>query len=221
MRYVILPDGTFVTSHTGEYMRITRAAVKTGLALLASTVALVGMTTTANAATGADGFAILDASAGNQAHVCHILGTDDDYHEAIVCVDINTKVSGDQVLIQGQVEAYCQDDNGTVVQCANIMSGGEISSTGGVWYSYAGDCGHSLGACPTGREYSYSPWMGDGTSAGESGCASNPSEALWSIAVGVATTIELPGSDDSYTLSDTDPNDGSNESTGHYYICYN
>lgn len=106
-------------------MRITRAAVKAGLALLASTVALVGMTTTASAATGADGFTILDASAGNQAHVCHILGTDDDYHEAIVCVDINTKVSGDQVLIQGQLEAYCQDDNGTVVQCANIMDGGK------------------------------------------------------------------------------------------------
>ncbi len=202
-------------------MRITRAAVKAGLALLASTVALVGMTTTASAATGADGFTILDASAGNQAHVCHILGTDDDYHEAIVCVDINTKVSGDQVLIQGQLEAYCQDDNGTVVQCANIMDGGEISSTGGVWSSYAADCGHSLGACPTGREYAHSSWMGDGTSAGESGCASNPSEALWSIAVGVATTIELPGSDDSYTLSNTGPNDGPNQSTGHYYICYN
>jgi hypothetical protein len=202
-------------------MRITRAAVKAGLALLASTVALVGMTTTASAATGAGGFTILDASAGDQAHVCHILGTDDDYHEAVVCVDINTEVSGTQVLVQGQLEAYCQDDNGTVVQCANIMDGGEIAGVGGVWYQYAADCGHSLGACPTGREYAYSPWMGDGTEAGESGCASNTSEALWSIAVGVATTIELPGSDDSYTLSDTDPNDGANESTGHYYICYN
>lgn len=202
-------------------MRITRAAVKVGIALLASTAALVGTTASASAATGEGGFTILDASAGNQAHVCTILGTDDDYHEAIVCVDINTKVSGDQVLIQGQLEAYCQDDNGTVVQCANIMDGGEIASTGGVWSSYANDCGHSLGACPTGREYAYSSWMGDGTSAGESGCASNTSEALWSIAVGVSTTIELPGSDDSYTLSNTDPNDGSNESTGHYYICYN
>ncbi len=81
-------------------MRITRAAVKAGIVLLASTAALVGMTTSASAATGDDGFSILDASAGNQAHVCEILGTDDDYHEAIVCVDINTKVSGDQVLIQ-------------------------------------------------------------------------------------------------------------------------
>ena len=31
--------------------------------------------------------------------------------------------------------------------------------------------------------------------------------------------IELPGSDDSYTLAGTDPNDGANESTGHYYVC--
>ena len=202
-------------------MRITRAAIKAGLAILASTAALVGTTASASAATGVEGFTILDASAGNEAHVCHILGTDDDYHEAIVCVDINTKVSGDQVLIQGQLEAYCQDDNGTVVQCANIMDGGEISSTGGVWSSYAADCGHSLGPCPTGREYAHSSWMGDGTESGESGCASNTSEALWSIAVGVSTTIELPGSDDSYTLSNTGPNDGANESTGHYYICYN
>jgi hypothetical protein len=202
-------------------MRITRAAVKVGIALLASTAALVGTTATASAATGEGGFTILNASAGNEAHVCTILGTDDDYHEAIVCVDINTKVSGDQVLVQGQLEAYCQDDNGTVVQCANITDGGEISSTGGVWSEYAADCGHSLGPCPTGREYAHSSWMGDGTEAGESGCASNTSEALWSIAVGVSTTIELPGSDDSYTLSNTDPNDGSNESTGHYYICYN
>jgi hypothetical protein len=201
-------------------MRITRVAVKAGLACLASTAVLVGMTTSASAATGVDGFTILNASAGNEAHVCHILGTDDDYHEAIVCVDINTKVSGDEVLIQGQVESYCQDDNGTVVQCANIMSGGEISSAGGVWSEYAADCGHSLGSCPTGREYAYSSWMGDGTEAGESGCASNTAEAIWSIALGVGTTIELPGSDDSYTLSNTDPNDGVNESTGHYYICY-
>jgi hypothetical protein len=201
-------------------MRITRAAVKAGLVLLASTAALVGTTTIASADTGAGGFTILDASAGNQAHVCHILGTDDDYHEAIVCVDINTKVSGEQVLVQGQVEAYCQDDNGTVIQCANIMSGGEISGTGGVWSEYAADCGHSLGSCPTGRKDATSSWMGDGTESGESGCASNTAEALWAIAVGVSTTIELPGSDDSYTLSNTAPNDGANESTGHYYICY-
>ncbi len=95
------------------------------------------MTTSASAATGRDGFGILNASAANQAHVCQILGTDAYDHQEIVCVDINTKVSGDQVLVQGQVEAYCQDDNGTDVQCANIMSGGEISSTGGVWSSYA------------------------------------------------------------------------------------
>ena len=201
-------------------MRITRAAFKAGLALLAATAALVGTTASASAATGVGGFTILDASAGNGAHVCHILGTDDDFHEAIVCVDINTKVSGDQVLVQGQLEAYCQDDNGTVVQCANIMDGGEIAGTGGVWTEYAADCGHSLGSCPTGREYADSSWMGDGTKAGESGCASNTVEALWSIAVGVGTTIELPGSDDSYTLSNTTPNDGPNESTGHYYICY-
>ena len=212
--------GTFVTSHTGAYMRITRVAVRAGLALLASTAVLVGTTASASAATGAGGFTILDASAGNEAHVCQVLGTDDDYHKAVVCVDINTKVSGDQVLIQGQVESLCEDDNGTVIQCANIMSAGEIASTGGVWSEYAADCGHSLGSCPTGREYAHSEWKGDGSEASESGCASNTAEALWSIAFGVSTTIELPGSDDSYTLDNTVPNDGVNESTGHYYICY-
>lgn len=201
-------------------MRISRVAVKAGLALLASTAVLVGTTASASAATGPDGFSILDASAGNEAHVCLVLGTDDDYHKAVVCVDINTKVSGDEVLIQGQVESLCEDDNGTVIQCANIMSAGEIASTGGVWAEYAADCGHALGSCPTGREYAHSNWMADGSEASESGCASNPVEALWSIAFGVSTTIELPGSDDSYTLGNTAPNDGANESTGHYYICY-
>jgi hypothetical protein len=201
-------------------MRITRAAVTAGLALLASTAALVATTASASAATGAGGFTILDASAGNEAHVCHILGTDDDYHEAIVCVDINTRISGDEDQIQGEVESYCQDDNGTVVQCANIMSAGEISSDGGVWKEYAADCGHQLGSCPAGREYAYSSWMDDTSEAGESGCASNTAEAVWSIAFGGSTTIELPGSDDPYTLGNTSPNDGVNESTGHYYVCY-
>ena len=98
---------------------------------------------------------------------------------------------------------------------------GEIASTGGVWSAYAADCGHALGSCPTGREYAHSnEWMADGSESSESGCASNTAEALWSIAFGVSTTIELPGSGDSYTLDNTVPNDGVNESTGHYYICY-
>ena len=83
------------------------------------------------------------------------------------------------------------------------------------------DSGHSLGSCPTGRKYAHSEWKGDGSEASESGCAANTAEALWSIAVGVSTTIELPGSDDSYTLSNTVPNDGANEATGQYYFCYN
>jgi hypothetical protein len=203
--------------------RITRTAVKTGMAVALAVVACAAFATRADAATGTDGFTIIHASDGAAVHGCHILGTDDDYHEAIVCVDINTMTYDGYAYAQGEVEAYCQDDNGTVVQCANITVEGEASDATGTSSTYYKYCGHEHGACPTGRLYDYlsSDWIV--TSAeGDSTCGQNPdSDAnFWSIAVGGYTTIELPGSDDTYTLADTAPNDGENQSTGHYYVCW-
>jgi hypothetical protein len=206
--------------------RITRTAVKAGIAIAMAVAACSAFTTSANAATGTDGFTIIHASdyanGTTVVHECHILGTDDDYHEAIVCVDINTMTYDGYAYAQGEVEAYCQDDNGDDVQCANITVEGEYSNgADGVVTSYYDYCGHQYGSCPTGRLYDDSSY--DVTSAeGDSSCGTETdSDAqVWSIAVGTYTTIELPGSDDTYTLAATSPNDGNNQSSGHYYICY-
>jgi hypothetical protein len=207
-------------------MRITsRTAVRTGLAVFMAAVAIAGTTVNASAATGPDGFPIIHASAGGAAHTCTILGTDDDYHEAIVCVDINTMTYDGEAYAQGQVEAYCQDKSGTIVQCANITVEGEYAASGGLgalqpYYKF---CGHQYGACPPAgdREYDTGPWVA-ASAEGDSTCGHilDSVAQVWSIAVGGETTIELPGSDDTYTLSNTSPNDGTNESTGHYYVCW-
>jgi hypothetical protein len=204
---------------------ISRTAVRTGLAVFMAAVAVAGTTVNASAATGADGFPILHASSGGAAHTCHILGTDDDYHEAVVCVDINTMTYDGEAFAQGQVEALCETTAGAVVQCANITVEGEYSASGyvGTLQPYYKFCGHQHGPCPPAgdREYDTGPWV-TASAEGDGTCGQNPgSQAqLWSIAVGSGTTIELPGSGDTYTLSLTSPNDGLNESTGHYYVCW-
>jgi hypothetical protein len=207
--------------------RITRTAVKAGIAIAMAIAACSAFTTSANAATGTDGFTIIHASDyandTTVVHECDILGTDDDYHEAIICVDINTMTYDGYAYAQGEVEAYCQDDNGDDVQCANITVKGEFADGSGTTSTYYANCGHQYGSCPTGRLYDY--YSGDYlvTSAeGDSSCGTEvDSDAnFWSVAIGTYTTIELPGSDDTYTLAATSPNDGNNESTGHYYICY-
>lgn len=114
--------------------------------------------------------------------------------------------------------AYCQDDNGDAVQCTNITVGGTTST-------YYTDCGQQYESCPTGRlceHYSYSADWPVTSAEGDGSCGSEAdSDAnFWSVALGTYTTIELPGSDDTYTLAATAPNDGDNESTGHYYVCY-
>jgi hypothetical protein len=205
-------------------MRITsRTAVRTGLAVFMAAVAIAGTTVNASAATGPDGFPIIHASAGGAAHTCTILGTDDDYHEAIVCVDINTMTSGGEAFAQSEVEAYCQTIGGTVVQCANITAEGQYSASGGLgaMQPYYKFCGHQYGSCPTGREYLTGAWVA-ASAEGDGNCGHvlDSLAQVWSIAVGGETTIELPGSDDTYTLSNTSPNDGTNESTGHYYVCW-
>ena len=207
---------------------ISRTAVKTGIAIAVAVVSFAATTTSADAATGADGFTIINAShyANDKTvvHLCRILGTDDDYHEAVLCVDINTMTYDGEAFAQGEVEALCQDDNGDPVQCANITVEGEFADGTGTTSTYYAYCGHQHGACPTGRLYDYvsTDWLATGAE-GDGSCGKNAdSDAnFWSIANGIYTTIELPGSGDTYTLdADTAANDGNNLSTGHYYICY-
>ena len=200
---------------------ISRTAVRAGLAVFMAGAAIAATAVNASATTGADGFPIIHAASGGAAHLCRILGTDDDGHEAVVCVDINTMTYDGEAFAQSEVEAICQTLSGTVVQCANVTVEGQYSSGLGAMQPYAKNCGHQYGPCPTGRFYVSGAWN-SASAEGDGTCGSklDSFSQVWSIAIGGATTIELPGSDDTYTLSNTSPNDRSNESTGHYYVCW-
>ena len=112
---------------------------------------------------------------------------------------------------------------GVTVQCANIDIEGVfangVSSTdkdAGWW-----GCGHSLGDCPTGRKIITEGRINYSGSAYPA-CLDNPNSNfdLWTVVYGGTTQIELPVSDKYVTLgAGSGANDGSNFSTGHYYVC--
>jgi hypothetical protein len=196
----------------------TRTTAKMAVAVFMTFIAIFGISRSASAATGVDGFPILHASTSDEAHKCQIIGGAYDqnigqYVDAIVCADIKTYVYDNDAWAAGWVEAYCQvEGTTTTVQCANISALGKIYSAprelGATW-SY---CGHQYGACPTGRKT-----FGFGDTEVNypgSACGTNPDDIsqVWSL-VWAGTTIELPGSDDNMTLP-------TSFETGHYYVCY-
>jgi len=196
-------------------MRVTRKLGFIAVPVMAI-AALAGGALPASATT--DGFPILYA--GGEVHHCEILGAADGY-QAVVCVDISTGYTDDgfEYYATGAVEAYCQTDAGVAAQCANIDLGG-VSATGqaDTEYPLTWGCGHAFGACPSDRKvlaldtYTYA----DGD------CEGSAKQNLWVEAVGTDdyTQIELPKSDDTFTLSSSDGgNDGDDYSTGHYWVC--
>ena len=178
--------------------------------------------------TDADGFPILYASTGQQAHACTVIGSAADSNigetvEGVVCADIITSSGSGGYAIQGQLELYCQTTAAVDVQCADVIAKGELSNAldGVVASTGSYQCGHSYGSCATGRNYvktgSYSY-----SGITMSDCSSNGGSATdaWNLALGSgATEIELPGSDKWVTLSSSNANDNPNQSTGHQYIC--
>jgi serine/threonine protein kinase, bacterial len=178
--------------------------------------------------TDADGFPILDASAGQQAHACAIIGsaTDPTLKETVqgvVCADVITAAKSGGYTVQGQLQVYCQTAAAVDVQCADVIAQGQLANAvnGVVASTGAYQCGHSYGACATGRNYvptgtySYSGvTMSDCSSNGVS------TTDVWGLALGSNDTrIELPGSDAWVSLSAANANDNPNQSTGHQYIC--
>jgi serine/threonine protein kinase, bacterial len=179
---------------------------------------------TSTAMTDADGLPILYASAGQQAHVCTVIGSAEDSNidatvQGVVCADIVTS-AGSRAL--AQIELICQTTEGATVPCADAVTTAELATEPGgvVETSGAWQCGHTYGPCATGRNYvktinySYSASMSD--------CSSNAGSATdtWGLAVGGGSTkIELPGSDDWVSLSSANADDGSSQSTGHHYVC--
>jgi serine/threonine-protein kinase len=175
----------------------------------------------------ADGFPILYASTGQQAHVCTVIGSAEDSNidetvQGVVCADIVTSSGSGGYSALAQVELICQTPEGATVQCADAITTAELSNASGgvVETSGAWQCGHSYGPCATGRDYvktinyTYADSMSD--------CTTNPGADTdtWGLAVGGGSTkIELPGSDDWVSLSSANADDGANQSTGHHYIC--
>jgi hypothetical protein len=180
------------------------------------------------AVTDADGLPILYASTGQEAHVCNVIGSASDSNidetvEGIVCADILTSADSGGYVAQGQLELYCQTSAGADVQCADVIAQGELANAVGGVVETTGSyqCGHSYGNCATGRNYvKTGTYSYSGISM--STCSSNAGSTTdaWGLAVGGGDTkIELPGSDEWVSLSSANANDGSNQSTGHNYIC--
>jgi serine/threonine protein kinase, bacterial len=177
----------------------------------------------ATTVTDAGGLPVLYADEAQEAHICTVIGSAYDGDsgvrgtvQGVVCADILTSSDSGGYTAQGQLEVLCETPAGVDVECADAIAQGELdNAAGGVAaYTAAYQCGHSYGACATGRNYvktgSYSY---SGTSV--SSCWSNYGSATdaWALAVGGGSTrIELPGSDDWVSLS-------GNESTVRYYIC--
>jgi hypothetical protein len=184
-------------------------------ALLAVTVAL-GTSTAADAATGAGGVPILYASQGNVAHTCTVIGSSGEY-QGVVCTDLVPGELGSEYWVDGRIEVFCQTNAGVTVQCVSAWVDGVLANGAGENPSIGGQCGDGYPSCSTGRNYYsagftyYSPFN----------CASSTisSTQVWAVAYGSSynlTGVELPGGHWVWLRAG---NDGSNQSTGHYYIC--
>jgi hypothetical protein len=199
---------------------------RVGALLSVVTLAVLGASAPASAATGTGGLPILYAGEGNTAHQCTVIGSADGY-QGVVCADILTGTTATEYWAEGRVEIICQKGSGSSavdVQCAHVDTVGRVSNAAG-GYDYVGQwaCGQAEGPCSTGRNY-VTTWAFDYSTA--SGCASNPNSSydVWMIALGnyetgSPTGIELPVSGKWVYLGTGNANDGTNESSGHYYIC--
>ncbi|HEY1820527.1 MAG TPA: hypothetical protein VGG83_11415 [Trebonia sp.] len=176
---------------------------------------MIGTSMPANAAT----VPVLNASAYDAVHHCEVLGSDSDDHQAVVCVDIYTEPNPEASTgfwAVGFVEAGCQTDAGTPVQCANVQLEGALSNANGTTDGTdLYQCGHSNGACPAARIKEPTNWMTWESDTSDATLSYN----VWTVAYGGVTQIELPQSDKTITLNTgLGANDGYNYSTGHYEV---
>jgi hypothetical protein len=198
------------------------------LALTASAV-LLGTSLPASAATGEDGFTILYAGYGDDAHQCGVVGSVNGsagLYQAVVCADIITsEVTPTDYYAYGQVWAYCQEGSGSSavnVQCAGVDFGGALYDDADGYVAGVGwwACGHQYGACSAGRNL-LSTYPEQIAYTSNTDCGQDPTSDhdVW-MNVLQGAEIEIPYYDDTVQLvSGSGANDGSNFSTGHYYVC--
>ncbi len=184
-------------------------------ALLAVT-AVLGTSVAADAATGAGGIPILYASQGTIAHTCIVIGSSGGY-QGVVCTDLVPGELGNQYWVDGRIEAICQTTAGVTVRCGGAYVDGVLANGQGSTAQILGNCGDGSASCSTGRNYYSSSF----TYYSPFGCASNtfsPTQ-VWAVAYGSSynlTGVQLPNGNWVWLRAG---NDGTNQSTGHYYIC--
>jgi hypothetical protein len=179
----------------------------------------------ATAATGAGGLTILYASSGQQAHQCNVIGGDSRY-QAVVCSDIVTAEDSPYYWASGRAEVICQSTSTPhiVGTCLHVntnvtLEAGDGTSTG----NHVAACDWtSSSPCPTGDRFYVSTrdWVYKIGDAEGGRCSANlgSSYVLWNVVWGSNTAVET--ADGAwYYLHAGVANDGSNESSGHYFIC--
>jgi hypothetical protein len=138
-------------------------------------------------------------------HVCEVIGADSYGNQAIICTDLTqVDVAGGTYYAAVQTEAYCQDLDEDLVQCANITVLNETAygtTVGPLGYLA---CGHSNPSCPAGRWYVTGPYLPTTDSVT---CIEN----AWGVTVAsglddetdqeVYTSIQLPESDLTFQLT--------------------
>jgi hypothetical protein len=186
----------------------------------------------ASADTGAGGFTILHAGRGDTAHTCNVVSGIDSRYQAVVCADLVTYEGATDYYVYARAEAICQTSAGVEVACDSIADFAALAvGDGGNTGAYPAHCGAGYGACPDARVYADTrTWVYKIADAGNGACSSNANSSydVWGLVLGyhngidnnVETSLTTPdtipwdvGYDSGY------PNDGHNESTGHYYIC--
>jgi hypothetical protein len=206
-------------------MRLHRPTRFRLLVVLAATaVGVLGLASGAEADTGPDGFTILYASSGDWVHTCNVISENDQRFQAVVCADLETSEAGSDYYVKAQAEAYCQTTASphTPAPCEEVKDYARLSTAEGSTADHPASCGD--GSCTTARIISATrTW--DYTIAGSgNGACLNPDSSydVWGLVVGDSdiTTIITP---DNYVwevgVIGLPPNDGFNESTGHYYVC--
>jgi hypothetical protein len=168
----------------------------------------------------------LFASKNSVVHQCTEIGSDQLGNKGVVCIDLSTGLDPyDEPEVVPQVEVICENPSDAVVQCAEAHANMVFATDDGVDAESHGDCGHTFGACSTGRNYwVFDPHTYDSMTV-DSPCSGQGALSIWAVIYGqngpvYNTSIELPGSGKWVHLTDARANDSGSESTGHYYFCY-
>jgi hypothetical protein len=179
---------------------------------LMTLAALLGGVLPANAATGPDGFPYLYADNGDIVHQCQVLQTGADGDKAVMCVDIDTYGDSSGYYATGAIEALCENSASVVVQCRAIYLHGFLANAdSGPTYSSNSLC---TDGCRAQRFTIYTA-----TYSYTSGHCTSSGHDVWDAAMG-DSYIGTSDSPTVITLADSGKaNDGSDFSTGHYWIC--